>query len=473
MDTVAAEKGAPRKSLSAKQKIPQYYAALVVTIACLSAGNATGWTSPVLPRLQGEGGSLEPLDLPLTGDESSWVSSLLTMGAIFGPILGGICVDRFGRKISLITLAGAPSVLGWIITLVATGTGALYAARIFIGISVSASLTLGPAYIAEMSSPSERGTLCSFPQLMISIGIMLQFVIGPYSSYYALSGVDLVFPIIFMIGTFFLPESPYYLLARGDDAEAETALKWFRGGSPDVSLELEIMSEAVEESGIRDSNFLEAMKNVFETRGNRRAIVISSGLMFFQQFCGINAVLFNAEEILKGSSGLDASTGAMVVGAVQIVASWCTTVLVDRAGRRPLLILSCLLASISLFALGAHAYLDKHGQAADLGWLPVTALVVYIVFYCLGLGPLPWVVLSELFPSKAKSAASMLAGSFCWLLAFVVTRTFRPIWDAAELYGVYWLYACCTLLGVVFVYLLQPETKCKSLEQIQKELEGN
>ncbi|XP_071440999.1 facilitated trehalose transporter Tret1-like [Hetaerina americana] len=472
-----ADPKVPSKSLTVKQKLPQYYAAVVVTISSLSAGCALGWTSPLLLRLQGDSGTYKPLQHPLSDDEASWVGSLLTIGAILGPILGGIFVDRFGRKMTIIALGGLPAVIGWIITLVATSPGTIYAARILAGISTGSALTVGPAYIAESASPSERGTLCSLPQLMITIGIMLQYAIGPFVSYHALSGMDLVFPIIFIVGCFFLPESPYYLLAVDRKKEAEESLVWFRGGGVDVSSELEDISVAIDESGIRGSNIIDSMKNVFGTRGNRRAILLSCGIMFLQQFSGINAVLFNAEPILSGSgqggSSMKGSTATMIVGAVQIFASWGTTILVDRAGRRPLLIISCGVTAVALYTLGTHSYLEEQSRASGLGWLPVTSLIVYIISYCLGLGPLAWVVLSELFPSKAKSAAGMFAGSFCWLLGFVVTRTFEPISVAAHPYGAYWLYASCTLAGVAFITLLLPETKCKSLEQIQKELSGH
>ncbi|XP_046382414.1 facilitated trehalose transporter Tret1-2 homolog [Ischnura elegans] len=463
----------PTKPLTAMQKLPQYFTAAVVSFSSLGAGCAQGWTSPVLGRLQGITGSHEPLDHPLSPDEASWVSSLLTLGAIFGPIPCAILMDRFGRKPSIIALSCIPGIVGWLITLLATGPGALYAARAVIGTSMAASLGLGPVYIAETSSPSERGKLCSLPQLMITIGVMLQYSIGPFVSYHALAGMNLAFPILFMIPCAFLPESPYYLLAKGRNEEAEKALKWFRGGA-DVSSELNEMAGAIAESETKDSNLWESMKNVFETRGNRRAILITCGLMFFQQFSGIVAVLMNAESILRGSGegepAMEASTAAMVVGAVQIVASWAVTMLVDRAGRRILLILSCALSSISLFAFGAYSYLDVHSRASGLGWLPVTCLVIYILFYILGLGPLPWVAMSELFPNRAKSAASLLTSVFTCGAGFVVTRTFQPISSPEGPYVAYWLYASCSLAGAIFVALLLPETKGKTLEQIQREL---
>ncbi|XP_071440997.1 facilitated trehalose transporter Tret1-like [Hetaerina americana] len=385
-------------------------------------------------------------------------------------------MDRFGRKSTIMALAGVPGVAGWIITLAATSPGPLYAARILVGIATGSALTVGPVYIAEMSSPSERGALCSLPQVMINIGVLLQYSIGPYVSYYALTGMNVVFPVVFMIGCFFLPESPYYLLAVDRKKEAEESLVWLRGGI-NVSSELEGISVAIDESGICDSNIIDSMKNVFGTPGNRRAILITCGLMSLQQFSGIIAVLFNAEIILTGEgnghSVMAPSTAAIIVGAVQLVASWFTTILVDRAGRRPLLLLSCGVTAISLVALGIHSYLDARSQASQLGWLPVTSLMVYITTYCLGLGPLPWVVLGELFSSDVKSAAGMIAGSFCCLLGFVVSRSFQPIAAAAGFFVDYWLYASCLFGGFVFVFFMQPETKCKSLEKIQKELGGH
>ncbi|KAG8227209.1 hypothetical protein J437_LFUL003415 [Ladona fulva] len=474
-----------RKPLTIKQKIPQYLAASTATLASICSGCAIGWTSPALDRLRGIVGTYEPLERPLEPDEASWVGSLMAMGAILGPLGGGLLIDRFGRKNTFLFMGGVPAIIGWITILAAHGPGALYAGRFLTGVSTGSASILGPIYIAEMSSASERGALCSMPQLMIALGVMVQYTVGPYVSYHVLAGLNLAFPIVFLVSFFFMPESPYYLLAKNKRDEAEKALIWFRGGgrvkgnklpTVDVTRELDGIALAIDESGIRESSLIDSFKDVFATRGNRRAFLITEGLMFIQQFSGINVVLFNAETILRGSgddnAALSPSESTMIVGAVQILASWVETALADRAGRRPLLLLSCLLSSASLITLGVHAYLDVHDHAAavKLSWLPIASLIVYIIAYIQGLGPLPWAVLGEVFPSTSKSAAGILSGCFCWALGFVVTRTFQPLTLVIGDHGSYWMFAGCCAAGFVFLLVLLPETKCKTLEQIQEEL---
>ncbi|KAG8227204.1 hypothetical protein J437_LFUL003410 [Ladona fulva] len=423
------------------------------TIASLAAGTAIGWSSPMMDRLMGITGSYEPLERPLTEDESSWVSSLMALGALPGTLIGGLLIDKIGRRNSFILLGGIPAIIGWITMLLAHNPGTLYAGRFLIGVSAGAANTLAPVYIAEVSSASERGALCSMPQLMNTFGVMVQYTVGPYVSYHVLAGIDLIFPIVFVIGFFLIPESPYYLLAKSKRKDAEKSLVWFRGGgrmkndeppAVDVSHELNRMAQAIDESGIKDSSLLDSFKDVFASKGNRRAFLVTAGLLFAQQFSGIMVVLFNAETILRGSGDskmtLSPSEAAMVVGAVQILASLVETMLADRAGRRPLLMLSCILSSVSLIALGVHAYLDvnQHEKALSISWLPTASVVLFIITYILGLGPLPWAVLGEVFPSSCKSGASILSGCFCGLLAFVTSVTFLPLSLAI---------ACLSLLG--------------------------
>ncbi|KAG8227206.1 hypothetical protein J437_LFUL003412 [Ladona fulva] len=435
-------------------------------------------------RLMGKIGTHEPLDHPLTLEESSWVSSLLTLGAIFGPLCGGIFIDKLGRKYTLLFMAGLPSILGWILTISAKNYGMLYAARFLIGISTGSASTLGPVYVAEISSASERGALCSLRELMLTVGILLEYAVGPYVSYYVLGGMNLTVNVIFLVSFFFMPESPYYLIAIGKQEEAEKSLAWFRGEraytsspSSDVLKELEDIADSVKASGIGKSSMLDSFRDLFATRGNRRALRIMAGLVFTFQFSGINAVTFNAESIFRGSKGddpiLGASESAIVLALVQMVGAWVASVLADRLGRRPLLFVSTVVCGISLTALGAHDYIGAGdvSKVSNMEWFPIACLVLFNIAFSVGLGPLTWVIMGELFSSKSKGAASMSCGCFAWIAGFAVTRTFQPIAFSAGAFVAYWIYAACSFAGFVFTVVFLPETKCKTLQEIQSDLD--
>ncbi|XP_046409107.1 facilitated trehalose transporter Tret1-like [Ischnura elegans] len=462
-----------------KAKLRQYYAAISATIPSLCFGLAVTWTSPLASRLQGQdpSTSYEPLERPLTGTELSWVSSLMPLGAILGSVMVGFAMDRFGRKKTLLAFGGIPCVVGWIVILNATSVYMLYTARLLIGVSSGVALLVGPTYIAEFASPSLRGSLCAMFQIMLNLGVMVPYCIGPYTSYFVLAGVSLLFPLAFLATFLFLPETPFYLISKQELEEAAKSLAWFTGEkqSPDLSKQRDIISSCVHEAS--SVSLVDSFKELFSSRGNRRALMVVSGLMFAFQFCGINAILFNLETVFRGSSKtnkpwLGPSESAIVTGVVQNVSTWVAAALVDKVGRRPLLLVSTALATVGIVGLGVQSFLEenKFSVASDLTWMPVACLMLFVSAFCVGLGPLSWIVMSELFTGGAKSAASLLGGGFSWLLAFVVTLTFSPMEEYLHFYGTYWVYSVCCALGFFFTAVMLPETKCKTLENIHEEL---
>ncbi|XP_071441001.1 facilitated trehalose transporter Tret1-like [Hetaerina americana] len=460
-----------------KAKLRQYYAATSASIPSLCFGVAVTWTSPLANRLQGKGQSYEPLERPLTDAELSWISALMPLGAILGCIIVGFTMDRVGRKGTLLGVGGISAVVGWVLILAARDAVMLYGARFLIGVSAGVALVVGPTYIAEFSSPSLRGSLCSMFQIMLNLGVMVPYCIGPYTSYQMLAAVSLAFPITFLATFLFLPETPHYLISCQDFEGAAKSLAWFRGEEcpADLTKQLDLISSNGHNSG--SVGLLGSFKELFSRRGNRRALVVVSGIMFTFQWCGINAILFNAETIFRGSSKtnkpiLGPSESAIVTGAVQNVATWFTIVLVDRAGRRPLLLTSTALVTLGTLGLGVQSYLEenRYAVASGLTWMPVASLMLFVAGFCLGLGPLAWIIMSELFTSGAKGAASVLGGGLSWLLAFVVTLTFTPMTQALHPYGTYCVYSACCGLGFIFAALMMPETKCKTLERIHDEL---
>ncbi|XP_071441000.1 facilitated trehalose transporter Tret1-like [Hetaerina americana] len=435
------------------------------------------WTSPLSLRLLGKEGSYYPLSRPLTDTELSWASSLMNVGAMLGSLLVGFTIDRFGRKRTLLALGGIPSAVGWLVTIFARNAPTLYVARFLIGISTGVSSLIAPTYISEFSSPSLRGSLGSILQIMLNLGLMVPYCIGPYASYQVLAGVSLVFPILFLITFFFLPETAYHLLAKRRPEEAVASMAWFRGQEVSEGMKNRLHQMSVEIQESSSQGILESFKDLFSNRGNRLALLVVTGVMITLQYCGINVVLYNQESIFRGSAKTDKpllspSESEMVTGAVQNVSSWITVGVVDRIGRRPLLLVSAGLTSLALLALGVQSYLEINGDpaAANLSWIPVTSLMIYVAAFCLGLGPLTWVILSELFTTGAKSSAALIEGTLSWFLAFVVTRTYLPMKDSMNPYGVYWFYSVCAALGFVFIAKMLPETKCKTLEDVHKEL---
>ncbi|KAL0276888.1 UNVERIFIED_CONTAM: hypothetical protein PYX00_004356 [Menopon gallinae] len=440
---------------------PQFAAAFAANIAALIAGCVIGWTSPSLPKLEKDDSPIK-----ITQDENSWISSLAPLAASLGPFAAGFLAERYGKKKTLI-MSSLPAFVSWICLAVGTTVEMVYLGRFISGFTVGWIFTVLPMYCGEIAQDTVRGAIGSLMQLFICIGLLFDYVVGPYVSYSALSFAAAVFPFLFAFAFAWMPESPYYLIGKNRPDQAKKALAWLRGRPEDgVTQELKNIQADVENSKSQTGTF----KDLFATRGTTKAMIISLGLVGFQQFSGINVILFNAETIFRRAGGsIEPEISTIITGAVMLVASATTPFVVERLGRRFLLLLSAAVMGIAHGVLGLCYYLDSIGtDTSGFSVLPVIAVLVYIVVYSVGFGPLPWAVMGEMFPTNIKSLASTLTASFCWLLGFLVTRFFNDLNELVKDHFTFWIFGICCFGAVFFVFFLLPETKGKSLVEIQE-----
>ncbi|KAG8226601.1 hypothetical protein J437_LFUL007293 [Ladona fulva] len=446
------------------KKLPQYIAALTATLGAFALGTALAWTSPVSKTLE-DGG----MGFPVSSTDKSWIGSLMGLGAAAVAFPIGFCMDKIGRKATMIVMA-APFIVGWALIIWATNVDMLLAGRFFTGLSGGAFAVVAPVYIGETAQKDIRGTLGTYFQLMICLGILFSYAVGAYVPIFWFSIACGIIPIVFAAGIAFIPESPAYYLSKGRVDDARKALTWLRGNDYDCEPELLEMQNTAETAANMKSQV--RLHTAFSSRASIRALVISLGLMFFQQLSGINAVIFYSEPIFKeAGSGIDPSISSIIVGVVQFVATFVSTLVVDRLGRRVLLILSDSLMALCTVVLGVFFYLKNHGSDIDsLGWLPLTSVCIFIIVFSLGYGPVPWFMVGELFPAQIKHIASPIASFTNWILAFIVTRFFQDIVDAWKEETAFWIFSVLSAIGTAFVFFVVIETKGKSLEEIQSEL---
>lgn len=327
-------------------------------------------------------------------------------------------------------------------------------------------------YVGEISTDDSRGALGSFMQLFIVTGILFINCVGPYNSYVMTQWICLIVPVVFAITFMFMPESPYYYMGKGKREEAAKALAFLRGKSmAGVKDEIEEIEASVAEAMSQQGRFVD----LFINKGNLRALIISVGLICFQQLSGINAILFYTKTIFeKTGSSLDPALATILVSIVQVVASGCTPLIVDRLGRKLILLVSAAGMCLSLVLFGVYFYLGsiKSEAVPNLGWLPVTSLIAFVAVYCIGFGPLPWAVLGEMFPSNVKSIASSVVASSCWILGFLVAKYYAAMDEALGSHWAFWVFGICCAAAFVFTQLLVFETKGMSLKQIQDKLNG-
>lgn len=448
------------------RKLPQYIAGLAASGGALAAGTFLGWTSPAEGPLVTE----QQYGFPITDEEFSWVGSMANLGAALMCFPIGIMMKLMGRKWAMMTMV-LPLLLGWLLIIFAENVAMLMVGRFFLGIGGGAFCIAAPTYTAEIAQASIRGTLGTFFQLLVTIGILFVYGVGAAVKVQILSIICGVIPLVFGLIFFFMPESPHYFIEKNRYDDASKSLKWLRGSRYDERAEIEDLKE--EEAKLRADKITFAQS--FQQRATIRALIISLGLMFFQQLSGINAVIFYTTTIFRdANTGLEATDATIIVGVIQVVATLLATFIVDKTGRRILLMISDFFMAISTILLAVYFQLkeDDPAQVNDLGWLPVLAVCLFIAMFSIGFGPIPWLMVGELFANNVKAYVSPLAGVFNWLLAFLVTKIFTNLRDGLGNAGVFWLFSGLSLLGTVFVFFLVPETKGITLPEIQRLLSG-
>lgn len=388
-----------------------------------------------------------------------------------GSLPFGIVADKIGRKYTLLAL-GVPHLICYGILAFAKDISLYYVARVLAGISVGATYTVLPLYIGEIAQNKNRGLLSSSINIFITGGDLIPYIIGPYLPIMWFNIVLFVFPVVFLVSfTFFAPESPYYHIIKKEYDAAETSLSRLRNKSSKfVKAELEEMKDSVKMDGETNlAGLLKALKEVHV----RKAVIIAVALIVFQQLSGITAILLYTETLFESTGSIiPASESSLVLGAVQFIVSFILPPFVDRAGRKPMLIFSGVGMFLSEAALGCYLYIQDYTDinVEELSWLPVTTLVVYMITYNCGFGPLPYTIISEVFPSNVKGAASSACSLVCWILAFVVSKYFGSLQDWMGISGVFWLFGGCCLFAAIFVLAVMPETKGKSFQEIQTAL---
>jgi sugar porter (SP) family MFS transporter len=393
------------------------------------------------------------------------VGSLL-LAAVVGALLGGPITDAWGRKRTLI-LAALIFGVGALVASFSPNLAVLVVARVLLGLAIGIASMIVPVYIAEIAPPRVRGALVSLQQFMITVGIMVSYLVS-----YAFSGsgawrwmlgVGMIPAAILFVGMLPLPESPRWLLAKDRRQDALGVLRRIRHEEHNPEAELaEIEAVHKMQAGV-------SYRDLFRP-SVRPALIVGVGIAFINQMVGVNAVIYYAPTILKdagftASAAILATTG---VGILNMLVTLCALLLIDRVGRRPLLLVGISGVLLALIVLGA-AYLLPGGPSGA-GVLLVAGLLVYIASFAASLGIAIWLLNSEVYPLEVRGKGAA-AGAFThWALDFVIASTVLTLIATITPTGMFWFYGLFAILGIVFVLRRVPETKGKTLEEVSDEL---
>ncbi|KAJ8730225.1 hypothetical protein PYW07_017263 [Mythimna separata] len=449
----------------------QYLATSAVSIATMTTSTAAFWSAPILPKFHNNETSIS-----LTSSEISWVVAIMAPGMVAGSLVPSFISDRFGRRFTLLTSA-VPFIIGTVFVLWATEAWAMYIGRFLWGIGFGMITTVSSVYLSEIADKEIRGTLTAITRFMSNFGALLVLSIGSYVSYQVLSYFMIVLPICYFLACLKIPESPYFLLKEGKVDSARKALLRLSGKKNEKMVEerLSLMRSDVRREMLRSSS----AKELFTGKQYRKAVIISAGLRFTQMFAGTLPIQQYIGRIIQQSNcGLQVSTALLIFGAVRFVIGLISPIIVDKMGRRPLLIYSYMGSFVMLTIVGAYFFLQKVIGIDDESSNPFR-FVVFIGIICsiiisgIGYDTLIFIIPSEIFPMNVRSVASTTLNVFTALLSFVAVKGYQGMEDWTGLYGVFWFYASMALSGAIFTHFVVLETKGKSLREIQIELQGN
>ncbi|XP_071693277.1 sugar transporter ERD6-like 5 isoform X2 [Rutidosis leptorrhynchoides] len=416
-------------------------------------GSAVGFSSPAQTGIMN--------DLGLSLEEYSVFGSIMTIGAMIGAVMSGKIADHFGRRMTM-GLSEMFCFVGWLAILVSEVSWLLDAGRLSIGYGIGVLSYVVPIYVAEITPQNLRGSFTTVNQLMICTGMSAMWIIGIFISWRTLALIGTIPCLLQIFGLFFIPESPRWLAKIGQWEDCKSALQRLRGENAEIS------KEAAE---IRD--YIETLDQLSETRvfdlfqtKYAKSLTVGVGLMVLQQFGGVNAIAFYANSIFI-SAGFSGSIGTIALVIVQVPLTLVGVLLMDVSGRRLLLMVSAAGTSLGCFITGISFLLQ--GFQDYKGLSPVLALVGVMVFkgsFSLGMGGIPWVIMSEIFPMNIKSSAGSLVTVVNWTGSWAVTYFFNFLmkWSTA---GTFFLFSSICGLTILFVAKLVPETKGRTLEEIQ------
>ncbi|GMY21355.1 sugar transporter ERD6-like 5 [Fagus crenata] len=403
-------------------------------------------------------------DLGLTVAEYSVFGSIFTIGALIGALVSGRTTDAIGRR-CMFWIVGIFYIMGWLAIIFAKGVWLLDFGRLSLGFGFGLTCYVGPVYLAEITPKNLRGGFMSIAQSMTSYGASLTLIIGSFISWRTLAIIGSIPGLLLLLGVFLIPESPRWLAKIGKEREFEAALQRLRGQNADISQEA---SDIIDYTENLQKNSDDKILNLFQ-RKYVHLLIVGVGLMIVQGLGGLYGFMFYMSEIFD-SAGISSTVGFIVVAILQIPVIFLGAALIDKFGRRTLLMASAIGECLGCLLTGLSYLLQDHNLWKEVS--PILALLgvlVYLASYSFGMGGIPWIIISEIFPINVKGSAGTLCNLVSWICSWIVSYTFNFLfeWSSA---GTFFIYACICGLGVLFIGKLVPETKGRTLEEIHASL---
>eukprot|EP00095_Tigriopus_kingsejongensis_P008179 snap_masked-scaffold405_size181423-processed-gene-0.1 protein:Tk08179 transcript:snap_masked-scaffold405_size181423-processed-gene-0.1-mRNA-1 annotation:"facilitated trehalose transporter tret1-like isoform x2" len=393
----------------------------------------------------------------------------MSLGCFFGCIVCGPVMEKLGRKPTLMLVTNGIFILGYMLIFLALNEGMLLTGRFFTGSGLGFAIAVCTVYVIEITSTDMRSSLGCFVQLFGTLGVLYTFSLGAFLDWYFLALANLAFVPPLAIGMLFVPESPRWLILQGREVGARESLEWLRGRGNDEWIQAEI--DKIKRDVALDRKNRITLRDLQQAW---RPFALSLGLMFLAQFCGLSVLIYYTVSIFNvARSSVDPRMASILVGLTLVLSSGFAVLIVPRLNRRLIVLTSLMCMTMCMVVLGTCLYFieqtpPEEDLAPPLGWLPVVTVLLFLFVGNGGFETLIWILTAELLPPKVRSVANSLAICFAFLVGFVVSKTFVDLVTAIRNSGAFWLYAAINLAGFFLLAYFLPETKDRSIEEIQK-----
>lgn len=424
----------------------------------------SGFSAILLPQLEDPKSEIQ-----VTTAQASWIASMAALPMAFGCVIGGYIMERYGRKLSHL-IPCAPLIFGWLLIYLARDLQTLLWGRFFTGLASGILAPPSSVYIGETSAPKYRGFLLVNISLAMSVGLLVTHLLGTYFTWKTTTIVCALLPCLAMAILVAIPESPSWLATQGRLEEAITAFLWCRGHSVEAKEELLAMLERQRAPKAEPSSKSIRLKDLKRPEFLKPLVIINMYLLI-TQFCGVNAISFYTVSIMHDTMGdtFDEYTAMLIIDGIRVVSSIISCILLRHIGRRPTTIISGIGTAISLIALSSFIYISSSFPfLAHYSSIPLLALIGYIGFITLGLVPLPWAMLGEVFPLNQRGIGSGISSTLALVAIFLVVKTTPSVFALLGTAGSFMLYGTVACLGTAYLWWFLPETKDRTLQEIEE-----
>ncbi|XP_046974080.1 facilitated trehalose transporter Tret1-2 homolog [Vanessa cardui] len=452
--------------------IKQCFVTAAVGINIIGFGCILGFPAILLPQLK-----TPDTPILLTKGSESWIVAVLALSVLAGNFISPPFMDRLGRKMSHYVLT-AIFLIGWFIITMATSVEALIVGRILQGVAGGILSTLRSILIGEYTSPSNRGAFLTIVSLSQAFGIFLVHLIGSFLSWQQTAFVCVFFPFISLVMIIYTPESPSWLVSKGRFDECRQVFRWLRGNNEDDELEDMIEARvAFEQAAVKENknrNWFAKLYTIIRKREFYKPIIIMIHSNVLLQFSGGPTLSSYSTVIMSLLMGPEANAyfWMVFIDTQRIIFNTIAIFIINKTKRRVMIFTTGLLSVGSHFAIAIYGYCRTHGWGYGAVWLPAMLINLQYLAVAVGTVPMPQVIGGEVFALQYRSIGGTISQAAGGVAMFLALKTFPTLVDEVGLHGTYTFYGAVLLANLVIVLILLPETKGKTLQQIENEFRG-